>query len=52
MLKRGKRIKVPGLSEMLVKRRLSIFLETLEAYDVQWDVFFVSTTKNNADVLT
>ena len=52
MLKRGKRIKVPGLSEMLVKRIFSIFLETLEAYDVQWDVFLVSTTKNNADVLT
>ena len=52
MLKRDKRIRVSGLSEMLAKRRLSILLETLEAYDVQWDVSHVSTTKNKADVLT
>ena len=51
MLKRDKRIRVSGLSEMLVKRRLSILLETLEAYDVQWGVSLVSTTKNKADVL-
>ena len=37
---------------MLVKRRLSILLETLEAYDVQWSVSLVSTTKNKADALT
>ena len=35
MLKRDKRIRVSGLYEMLVKRRLSILLKTLEAYDVQ-----------------
>ena len=52
MLKRDKRIRVSGLSEMLVKRRLSILLETLEAYDVQWGVSLVSATKNKADVLT
>ena len=52
MLKRDRRIRVSGLSEMFVKRRLSILLETLEAYYVQWDVFLVSTTKNKADVLT
>ena len=52
MLKRDKRIRVSGLSETLVKRRLSILLETLEAYGAQWGVFLVSTTKNKADVLT
>ena len=35
MLKRDKRIRVSSLSEMLVKRRLSIVLETLEDYDIQ-----------------
>ena len=52
MLKRDKRIRVSDLSEMLVKRRLSILLETLEAYGVQWGVSLVSTTKNKTDVLT
>ena len=37
---------------MLVKRRLSIFSETLEVYKVEWSVFLVSTTKNKADGLT
>ena len=37
---------------MLVKRRLSIFSETLEAYKVELSVSFVSTTKNKADGLT
>ena len=37
---------------MLVKRRLSIFSKTLEAYKVEWSVFLVSTTKNKADGLT
>ena len=49
MQKKDKRIKVSGLSEMLVRRRLSILLETLEAYNVQWNVFLVPTTKNKAD---
>ena len=35
---------------MLVKRSLSIFSETLEAYKVEWSL--VSTTKNKADGLT
>ena len=43
---------VSGLSEMLVRRRLSILLETFEAYYVQWNVFLVLTTKNKADDLT
>ena len=37
---------------MLVKRRLSIFSETLEAYKVKWSVSLVFTTKNKADGLT
>ena len=52
MLKRDKRIKVSGLSKMLVKRRLSILLEMLEAYGVQWGVSLVSTIKNKEYVLT
>ena len=37
---------------MLVKRRISIFLEKLEAYKIEWSVFLVPTTKNKADTLT
>ena len=37
---------------MLVKRRLSIFSEPLEAYKVEWSVSLVSTTKNKADGFT
>ena len=46
---KGQTYKVSGLSEILVRRRLSILLETLEAYNVQWNVFLVPTTKNKAD---
>ena len=35
LLRKDKRIRVSGLSEMLVKRRLSIFSETLKAYKVE-----------------
>ena len=52
LLKKDKRIRVSGLSKMLVKRRLSIFSETLEAYKVEWSVSLVSTTKNKAHGLT
>ena len=34
---------------MLVKKRLSIFSKTLEAYKVKWSVSLVSTTKIKAD---
>ena len=51
LLKKDKRIRVSGLSEMLVKR-LSIFSETLEACKVEWSVSLFSTTKNKADALT
>ena len=52
LLKKDKCSRVSGLSEMLVKRRLLIFSETLEAYKVEWSVSLVSTTKNKADGLT
>ena len=52
LLKKDKRIRVSGLSEILVKRRLSIFSETLEAYKVEYSMSLVSTTKNKADGLT
>ena len=40
--------KVSGLSVMLVKRRLSILLKRIKAYDICWDVFLEPTTKNKA----
>eukprot|EP00096_Caligus_rogercresseyi_P016665 TRINITY_DN944_c0_g1_i3.p1 TRINITY_DN944_c0_g1~~TRINITY_DN944_c0_g1_i3.p1 ORF type:complete len:942 (+),score=61.63 TRINITY_DN944_c0_g1_i3:649-3474(+) len=49
---KDKRVKVTGLSEMLVKRRLTILIDTLESYDVQWGIQLVPTTKNKADFLT
>lgn len=52
MLKKDKRIRVSGLSEMLVKRRLSIVLKTLEEYEVKWNVWLIPSTKNLADILT
>ena len=52
LLKKDKPIRVSGLSEMLVKRKLSIFSKTLEAYKVEWSVSFVYTTKNKADRFT
>ena len=51
IVEKYKRIRVSGVSEMLVKKRLSIFSETLEAYKVEWSVSLVSTTKNKADGL-
>ena len=52
LLKKDKRSRVYALSEILVKRRLSIFSKTLEAYKVEWNVSLVSTTKNKANGLT
>ena len=52
ILKRDKRIRVSGLSEMLVKRRLSLLVELLEEYQVNWDVTLVPSSENKADVLT
>ena len=52
LLKKDKRIRVSGLSEMLVKRRLSTFSKTLQAYKVVWwRVSLVSTIKIKADGL-
>ena len=51
LLKKDKRIRVSELSEMLVKKRLSIFSKTLEAYKVKWSVSLVSTNKIKADGL-
>ena len=52
LLKKDKHVRASGLSEMLVKRRLLIFSETLEAYKVEWSVSLVSTTKNKVNGLT
>ena len=52
VLKKDQRIRVSGLSEMLVKRRLFLLVETLEEYQVKWDVMLVPTAENKADALT
>ncbi|QQP49389.1 Putative LOC101234602 [Caligus rogercresseyi] len=51
-LTRDKKIRVSGISEMLIKRRLSILRETLEEYGVNWDVSLVPSSVNKADQLT
>ena len=37
---------------MLVKRRLSLLVEILDEYEVQWDMFLVPSAKNKADIPT
>ena len=51
---KGQTYKGVGSFRNACERRLSIglLLETLEAYNVQWNVFLVPTTKNKADDLT
>lgn len=46
------RIKTSGLSEMLIKRRLSIFSETVHAYNLNLTVKLVKSHENMADMLT
>ena len=51
ILKRDKRIRVSSLSEMLVKRRLSLLVELLEEYLVNWNVTLVPSSENKADTV-
>lgn len=46
------RVKVKGMSEMLVKRRLSLVKEFCDEYGMELSVKWVETAKNKADILT
>ena len=48
---KGQPYKGIGSFKMLVRRWLSILLETLEVYNVRWNVFLAFTNKNKADGL-
>lgn len=52
IITKNKRIKVHGLSEMLVQRRLSILSDLFQQYGIQVRVFKVSSSENKADSLT
>ena len=41
-----------ALAEMLIKRRIGVFKETMEAYDATVDIQLVPSHVNKADVLT
>ena len=47
-----KRIRTKGISEMLIRRRLAVVSELMEAYDLKIKVVLVSSAKNLADPLT
>lgn len=49
---KDKRVKVSGLSEVLVKRRLGLLLDLINVCDLTIELFQVSSSDNKADVLT
>ena len=46
------RVKVAGMSDMLVKRRLSVIRELIDEYRLSVDLQLVASTVNRADALT
>lgn len=46
------RVKVSGMSEMLVKRRLSVLHELIKEYGLVVEVELVQSSRNKADVMT
>ena len=48
----GRRPKVSGLGEMLIRRRLSMISELIEVYGLQIDLRLVRSEQNLADMLT
>ena len=52
LLTKDRKIRVSGMSEMLVKRRLAVLDETMESYSVVWSVKLISSQSNKADSLT
>ena len=52
VIQNSKRPKVSGLGEMLVRRRLAMVAELVEAYKLSLSVTLVQSAKNKADELT
>ena len=52
LLEESKRIKASGLAEMLVKRRVNIVKELIEAFDLNLKISLVRSNENKADALT
>ena len=52
LIEKSKRVKVAGLSEMLVKRRLVLLSDLIEAYNLQIQIAKVASEINKADALT
>lgn len=52
LLTKNRRINVSGVSEMLVKRRLSIMSELISDYQLNISISLVKSEKNKADILT
>ena len=52
VLHREKKIKVTGMNEMLVRRRLTTIVEILESYNVKWKPIWTPSELNRADALT
>ena len=52
LLNNTQRVKVSGLHEVVVKRRLQVISDTIDASDLSVDVEWVSTRANVADKLT
>jgi hypothetical protein len=48
----AKRVKVSGMSELLVRRRLGLLRETVDEFKLSVAVTFVESCKNRADILT
>ena len=46
------RVKVAGMSELLVRRRLGLFKELVDSYSMDVTVRLVESKKNRADILT
>ena len=47
-----RRIKTKGAAEMLIKRKLAVFAETIAAYDIEVKMTLVTSGENKADILT
>jgi len=52
LLNRDKKIAIMGLSEMLIRRRLSLIDSVLKEYNLTWQCKWVSSDNNLADKMT
>ena len=51
-LSRDKKVKITGIHEILIKRRLDIIMEMCKMCDLSFEVVLVKSENNRADVLT